>query len=390
MALSSKVSADFKNHHKQSYNKVIEFQTLSTQKRTTYRSINAQVVESGKKLTYLAVKLDIIAQKYSQTVSTKVNDATSSVSRSIWICLLFVLIICFFFMKYFTRSTVKPIQNTSVGIGRASQGYLTYVVDVETNDEIGKMASDVNSMIEKLRAIVKNIKHTSGFINQSCVELSNMSEMISRGASEQAASAEEVSSSIEEMSAGIKQNSANAHQTETIAVEVLEKIKKSEDASSLTMNSMRDIASKISVVNDIAFQTNILALNAAIEAARAGEQGKGFAVVAGEVKKLAERSAQAANEIDRVSKEGVSISDNAGRLLKDVIPEIEKNASLVREIAAASREQSLGIEQINLAVQHLNELTQNYASSAQETAATGKELEIQSRNLEDSVKFFKV
>ena len=179
---------------------------------------------------------------------------------------------------------------------------------------------------------------------------------------------------MEQMNAQISQNSENAQETERIATKALESILKSNEASQKNMNAMKTIAQKISIIDEIAFQTNILALNAAVEAARAGEQGKGFAVVAAEVRKLAERSSKAAAEIDTVSHSAVAVSENAAELLKNIVPDIEKTTELVREIAVSCNQQTSGIDQINKSMQQLSEVTQQYAASAEEMASTSENL----------------
>jgi methyl-accepting chemotaxis protein len=275
------------------------------------------------------------------------------------------------------------------GIDRISKGDLTKDLKINSRDEFGLMAAALGIMTKKLREAIGKFRDGALSISLNSSEIAKTAQVMSDGAGTQAASAEEVSSSIEEMSAGISQNTDNARQTEKIALMVLKNIKESSLASQKSMSAMKDIAGKISIIDEIAFQTNILALNAAVEAARAGEQGKGFAVVAAEVRKLAERSAIAAADIDKVSKEGVQISENAEQLLKNVIPEIERTADLVREIAAAGVEQSTGIEQITHAVQQLNEVTQKYAAEAEELAATSQQLDAKSAELKESVSFFK-
>ncbi|SDC20506.1 methyl-accepting chemotaxis protein [Williamwhitmania taraxaci] len=274
-----------------------------------------------------------------------------------------------------------------------SKGDLTIDVDAEyltRKDEIGTLARALQAMSNKIKEVVTNVLVGSENILAASLQMSNTSQEMSQGATEQASSAEEVSASMEEMSANIQQNTDNAQGAEKISVVGAEQIRKSNEAAKMSIASMRDIADKVSIISDIAFQTNILALNAAVEAARAGEQGRGFAVVAAEVRKLAERSKVAADEIERISKSGVKISDEAGKMLDSVVPEIQKTAKLVQEIAAASIEQNSGAEQINSALQQLNQVTQQNAAASEEMATASEELSSQAEQLKDIISYFKI
>jgi methyl-accepting chemotaxis protein len=213
---------------------------------------------------------------------------------------------------------------------------------------------------------------------------------MSQGATEQSASAEEASSSIEEMTANIRQNTDNAMQTEKIAVQSAQEAEQGGKAVADTVSAMKEIANKIVIIEEIARQTNLLALNAAIEAARAGEHGKGFAVVAAEVRKLAERSQSAAGEINSLSVSSVEVAELAGTMLENIVPSIQKTSELVQEIAAASREQDAGAEQINNSIQQLDKVIQQNAASTEEMASTSEELNSQSDQLREMMGFFKV
>ena len=217
-----------------------------------------------------------------------------------------------------------------------------------------------------------------------------MAEQVSQGATEQAASAEEASASMEQMAANIKQNADNAAQTEKIARQSAKDAEISGEAVNRAVGAMRTIAEKISLVQEIARQTDLLALNAAVEAARAGEHGKGFAVVASEVRKLAERSQSAAAEISAMSGETVQSAQNAGEMLNRLVPDIRKTAELVAEISAACREQDIGAAQINEAIQQLDKVTQQNAGASEEMSATSEELAAQAEELQSSIAFFKV
>jgi len=218
--------------------------------------------------------------------------------------------------------------------------------------------------------------------------MSSSSKQMSQGASEQASSAEEVSSSMEQMVANIQQNTENARQTEKIALNAAEGIDKVNVASDQTLNYMREIADKVSIIGEIARQTNILALNAAVEAARAGEHGKGFAVVAAEVRKLAERSQVSAVGIEKLTKNSVRATEESSKLLNAIAPEIGKTAKLVQEIAAASIEQNSGADQVNNAIQQLNHVTQQNAAVSEEMATSSEELASQAQRLINMISFF--
>jgi methyl-accepting chemotaxis protein len=220
--------------------------------------------------------------------------------------------------------------------------------------------------------------------------MSSTSQQLSQGASEQAAAAEESTSSMEEMTSSVQQNADSARQTDKIASKAAEDAKSGGEAVAQTVHAMKEVAEKISIIEEIARKTDLLALNAAVEAARAGEHGKGFAVVASEVRKLAERSQTAAAEISRLTADGVKTADGAGQLLAKLVPDIQKTAELVREIAAASAEQSTGANQVNKAIQQLDQVIQQNASASEEMASTAEELSSQAEVLQSAIAFFKV
>ena len=263
------------------------------------------------------------------------------------------------------------------------------MVDIRERSEQDKLIQALALMIDKLTEVVKKVQTASDSVATRSQEMSSKTEQISQGATEQAASAEEVSSSMEQMTSNIMQNADNAQQTEKIAVKCAEDAREGGTAVGETVAAMKEIANKISIIEEIARQTNMLALNAAIEAARAGEHGKGFAVVAAEVRRLAERSQTAAGEINRLSASSVQIAEHAGELLGSIVPAIQKTADLVQEINSASNEQKTGADQINKAIQQLDQVIQQNAAAAEEMAATATELDGQAEELQTSAGFFR-
>jgi methyl-accepting chemotaxis protein len=244
-------------------------------------------------------------------------------------------------------------------------------------------------MVDRLRGVVSDAISAAENVSSGSQELSATSEQMSQGATEQASSAEEASASMEQMAANIKQNAENAAQTEKIARQSSKDAEVSGEAVGRAVEAMQTIAEKITIVQEIARQTDLLALNAAVEAARAGEHGKGFAVVASEVRKLAERSQSAAAEISAVSSETVKTAQSAGEMLNSLVPNIRRTAELVSEISAACREQDVGAAQINLAIQQLDKVTQQNAGASEEMSATSEELAAQAEELQTSIAYFR-
>jgi len=288
------------------------------------------------------------------------------------------------------EQTQKAAEEVTRVIESLSKGDLTQRYSINSTGDLKVMGDNLNKTIEILKDLISSVIFNAEGISSAGTEMSSSAQQLSEGATNQASSVEEISSSMEQMTANIQQNTSNSRETEKIALKSSQDILESKDSVNATENSMRLIASKISIIGEIARQTNLLALNAAVEAARAGEHGRGFAVVAAEVRKLAERSQQAASEIDDVSAKSVYVAQKSGQMLNEVAPSIQKTSDLVAEITASSIEQSSGSDQINSAIQSLNNVVQENAATAEEMAASAQELNTQAESLKDKISFFNI
>jgi methyl-accepting chemotaxis protein len=283
---------------------------------------------------------------------------------------------------------VANLKAAAVVAERISEGDLT--VQAKALSEKDMLGQALVRMLDSLRHTVRDVTQASAQVATGSEEMSSTAQKLSQGSTEQAASAEETTSAMEQMAASVQQNADNARQTDKLASTAAQDAQSSGEAVLRTVQAMKEVAEKINIIEEIARKTDLLALNAAVEAARAGEHGRGFAVVASEVRKLAERSQTAAAEISRLTTDGVKTAEGAGLLLTKLVPDIRKTAELVREIAAASGEQSTGATQVNQAIQQLDQVIQQNASASEEMASTAEELASQAELLASAIGFFKL
>ncbi|MBN1182708.1 MAG: methyl-accepting chemotaxis protein [Bacteroidales bacterium] len=359
-----------------------------------------QFISNVEEINALSTNVYASSEKHYLDLS---NESISSMEKSfsgiktslknVFLVLLIISITLIILNFTLSKIITLVFKQLNIDLEKITNGDLTFRPPKGfelRQDEIGGLARSIIKLLDNLKSIIGSIRSGADSIAAASQQISSGSQQLSQGASEQASSVEEVSSTMEEIAANIEQNTENAQETEKISITAQQSINDVGDRALKSIEATKEIDDKIQIINDIAFQTNILALNAAVEAARAGEHGKGFAVVAAEVRKLAERSKKAADEIVTLAKESNNLAEGTGARMRETLPQVEKTTKLLQEIAAASLEQNNGVNQINSAIQQLNNVTQQNAASSEELATSSEELASQADSLKDMVAFFKI
>ena len=338
-------------------------------------------------------QLDLMQERLEEILAAKNTSAEANfrstslamiITGAVGILLAIILSVALF------RSITTPLQTVANAVRQLAEGNLSFRNNDTRKDEFGQLLNAMNESMERLSKTVTDILQTSDALSSASAQVSATTQSLSQATTEQASSVEQISATLEQISGSVAQNSDNAKITDGIAAKAALQAKDGGETVSRTVDAMRLVAEKVAIIDDIAYQTNLLALNAAIEAGRAGEHGRGFAVVASEVRKLAERSRVAAQEIDALTNSNVQLVERAGKLLGDMVPAITKTSDLVQEISASSTEQSTGLSEVNMAMSQINSATQQNAAAAEELAATAEQTSDQSQHLQHLMSFFKL
>ncbi len=379
---------------------------LGNNYREALKSFDQENPNAGKVVDKLVSGMDREASKQMQELADATTSAfdqflldsdvktekiySDTVRLLLIICLaasaILIALMIFIFRDMFNLLGGEPAYTAGV-VSQVADGNLNVDIQLKRGDSTSLLASVAN-MSKQLADIIGDVRSSADALSSASEEVNATAQSLAKGASVQAASVEETSASMEQMSASISQNSENAKITDGMAQKAAREAATGGDAVMGTVEAMQKIAERISVIDDIAYQTNLLALNAAIEAGRAGEHGRGFAVVASEVRKLAERSQVAAQEIGTLALDTVKRAELAGTMLKDMVPAIRKTADLVQEIAAASSEQNAGVSQINAAIGQVSQTLQQNAAASEELSSTSEEMSVQAIRLQESMTYF--
>nr|WP_319401026.1 methyl-accepting chemotaxis protein [uncultured Carboxylicivirga sp.] len=361
--------------------------------QNSFEDFKKVLIEQGKAMRRMQISSRMVSKLASSLINKHTIEeelVTSTAEVRALLILIVAIILGVVVARYSSLSITKPLAESLSLANFLSKGELFHSVNVDGKDELARLNKAMLLMNEKLRNVVSEIKGGAGQLNIASNQVNSTSQELSQGSSEQAASIEEVSTTMEEMLANIDQNNSNSRVSAEKSDEAYKSIIDADEKTRIAMEANKVIADKVTVINDIAMQTNILALNAAVVAARAGEHGRGFNVVANEVRILAERSQEAAVEIIKLVDQSRDSAIIASDKIVGVLPLLKESNTLMNEIALATTEQREGSNQINNALHQLNLVTQQNAAGSEELASSAEELSSQADLLNGLINFFKV